>query len=118
MGQAKKRGSIAERIAQAQGLIQRSLDDIRRELSLPDNAVFMGYGIHLEDRDEFLGFIKDGPATTQRAWAKNPVNAMTYGNFSDAFADSKKCPGSIVVGMFDLGNEIYVAQVGNTIQAP
>lgn len=112
MGQAKNRGSKEQRIAQAQGLVERSLDSIRKDLGLPDTAEFLGYGIHIQDRDEFLAFIKDAPGATQKAWTKNPVDALTYGNFADAFADSKKCTGSIVVGMFDLGDQIYVAQVG------
>ena len=112
MGQAKNRGSLEERVAQAQGLVQRTLDDIRQELELPADAKFLGYGIHLQDRDEFLGFINDRPSLTQKAWTKNPVDAVTYGKFADAFADSKRCPDSIVVGIFDLGDQIYVAQVG------
>lgn len=112
MGQAKNRGSREQRIAEAQGLVERSLDSIREDLGLPENAEFLGYGIHLQDRDEFLSFIKDTPAATQKAWTDNPINAVTYGSFADAYSDSKKCQGSIVVGMFDLGDQIYVAQVG------
>lgn len=113
MGQAKNRGSRDDRVAHAQGLVQRSLDEIRQELGLPPGAQFLGYGIHVKDRDEFLAFIKDSPSATQKAWTKDPVNAMTYGNIEDAFADSKKCAGSIIVGMFDLGDRIHITQIGS-----
>lgn len=50
MGQAKQRGSLESRIAQAK---QQKLDgeritiqEARRRLQLPDNAEFLGYVIH------------------------------------------------------------------------
>lgn len=44
MGQAKKRGTREQRLAQRLGLVERSLDDLKRELNIPADADFLGYG--------------------------------------------------------------------------
>lgn len=112
MGQAKNRGLREQRIADALGLKQRSLADIKKDYGLTDDANFLGYGVHQPDRDEFLAEFEYTLAATKRAWAKDPQFAIQYEGFADAYDASRKCPGSIVVGMFDTGDQIYVAQVG------
>lgn len=112
MGQAKNRGTKEQRIADALGLKQRPLADIKKEYGLPDSAEFLGYGIHLPEPDEFLAMFEEAAGATKKAWAKDPQAALTVDNFADAYETSRKCRGSIVVGMFDLGDQIYVAQVG------
>ena len=112
MGQAKNRGSREQRIAESQGLKQRSLADIKKEYGLPDTAEFLGYGVHNVERDEFLAQFEVTTAVTKRGWAKDPQLAIQHEGFAEAYETSRKCAGSIVVGMFDLGDQIYVAQVG------
>lgn len=111
MGQAKSRGSKEQRIADALGLKQRSLADIKKEYGLPESAEFLGYGVHNVERDEFLAQFEETPATTKRAWAKDPQLALPYGEFAEAYEVSRKCKVAIVVGMFDIGDQIYVAGI-------
>jgi hypothetical protein len=112
MGQAKKRGTREQRIAESLGLRQRPLTDIKKEHGLPDSAEFLGYGVHLPEPDEFLTKFDDDGYMTKKLWAKDPQLAIHYKGFADAYDVSRKCAGSIVVGMFDFGDQIYVAQVG------
>lgn len=112
MGQAKNRGSREERIAESLGLQQRSLADIKKQYGLPDTAEFLGYGVHLPEPDEFLATFEESAGATKKAWSKDPQAALMADSFADAYETSRKCRGSIVVGMFDLGDQIYVAQVG------
>lgn len=112
MGQAKNRSSREQRIADALGLKQRALAEIKKEYGLPETAEFLGYGVHLPEPDEFLVMFKDTAGATKKAWSKDPQAALTMDSFADAYETSRKCQDSTVVGMFDLGDQIYVPQVG------
>lgn len=111
MGQAKNRGSRAQRIAEALGLKQRPLADIKKELGLTDDAEFLGYAVHRPGADEFLAQFYNTNLRTQKAWAKTPQVAIRYEDFSEAYDVSRKCEGSIVVGMFDIGDQIFVTEL-------
>jgi hypothetical protein len=113
MGQAKQRGSREQRVAEALGLKERPLSEIKQGLGIADDAEFLGYAVHLEKSDEFLAEFTDSPeeGITRKAWAKTPELAQTYGTFIEAHDVSKQCRGSIVVGMFDTGNQIMVSTI-------
>lgn len=111
MGRAKRRGTREQRIAESLGLKERSLADIKKQLGLPDDAEFLGYGIHLPDPDEFLAKFDDDGYVARKAWAKDPQLAIQYDEFANAYEVSRKCAGSIVVGMFDIGEQIVVAGI-------
>lgn len=65
MGEAKQRGTQAERSAQSVeakrktaeslGLVRRDLNDVREELGLPQNAHFLGYVVHIPKLDKESG---------------------------------------------------------------
>jgi len=111
VGQAKQRGNRDERIAKALGLREVSIADIKREYGLSEDAVLLGYGVHLEKSDEFLAAFDESLDVTRKAWAKTPEAALTFQSIADAHHVSKACAGSIVVGMFDTGSQIYVAGI-------
>ncbi|MCH7309897.1 hypothetical protein [Acinetobacter sp. ANC 4805] len=96
MGQAKKRGSLEERIKQAQERqdnfygINTSVEHIREELGLPEDAEPIGYVIHLPDQDEFVAEIIDTDMAFSVAYAKVPKMAKTYDEPELAIADAKK----------------------------
>ncbi|ENU20737.1 hypothetical protein F994_00970 [Acinetobacter bohemicus ANC 3994] len=96
MGQAKKRGSFEERVKQAQVHqdnfygISASVEDIRKELGLPDDAQSIGYVIHLPDQDEFVADIIDNDMAFSVAYAKLPKMAKAYDKPKLAIADAKK----------------------------
>lgn len=52
MGQAKQRGARADRVAESLGLKQRKIEDVKKDLGLPEDAEFCGYVIHIQDKDE------------------------------------------------------------------
>lgn len=109
MGQAKQRGTRDQRLAQKLGLIERSLDDLKRELNIPAEAEFLGYGVHLEASDEFLSEYEDIPAMIRKMWAKTPEMAKLFKDFSGAYEVARKCASSVVVGIFDSENKVWVA---------
>lgn len=111
MGQARSRGAREERVALAQGLHKISLDDLKKEYGLSDDAKYLGYAVHLKASDEFLLELVDTTHQVAKTWAKTPELAKRYDRFDLAFADARKCRGAIVVGMFDTGDKIFVATV-------
>jgi hypothetical protein len=111
MGQAKNRGSREERVAAALGLQQRPLADIKRQLGLPEDAEFLGYGVHLKDSDEFLVRFDERSDAAAKVWSKDPQHAINYEEFAAAYDVALKCRGAVVVGMFDLGDQTYVAEI-------
>jgi hypothetical protein len=111
MGQAKLRGNRDERIAKVLGLREVSIADIKKEYGLSEDAVFLGYGIHLEKSDEFLAEFSESGYAIKKIWAKTPEMALTFTSIADAHDASKACSGSIVVGMFDTGSQIFVAGI-------
>lgn len=108
MGEAKKRGTKDQRIAAAMGLRESSVAELRARLSLPDDAEYLGYAVHLEQRDEFLAEFSNTAEALKKVWAKTPELALRFDSISEAVETSNKCDGSIVVGMFDIGSQIYV----------
>jgi hypothetical protein len=54
MGQAKQRGIRDQRIADALGLREIPLSDVKKEYGIAEDSEFLGYGVHIERSDEFL----------------------------------------------------------------
>lgn len=108
MGQAKQRGARSDRVAEALGLKKKNLDDLKKELELPDDAVFCGYVVHIEEKDEFLASIKESPSFTERTFAKTPELAIRYDEFIDAYDVARAEKGEIVVILFDIGSQFKV----------
>lgn len=111
MGQARGRGTQEERIALAKGLRPISLENLKKEFGLPEDAKYLGYAVHLPDSDEFLLDLQDTLNQLAKTWAGTPELAKRYDRFDVAYADSRKCTGAIVVCMFDIGDKIFVATV-------
>lgn len=108
MGQAKERGSRDQRAAEAMGLQQRSVSEIREEYGLPESAALLGYAVHLETQDEFLAEYSNTPLAVRKAWAKTPEMALRFQSIAEAIDVSRHCAGAIVVVMFDVGEQIVV----------
>lgn len=94
MGQARQRGTLEERITQAQ---QEKLDgeritieEAKRRLELPDSAEFLGYVIHLYDQDEFVGKIIDTTIATTRSYVKIPDLAHVFETVEEAVNEALK----------------------------
>ncbi len=93
MGQAKQRGSLEERMAQAQQakLDERiTIEEAKQRLELPDTAEFLGYVIHLFDKDEFVGKIEETEMAINRIYVKTPDLARIYETIEDAVGEALK----------------------------
>lgn len=111
MGQAKQRGTRDQRVAKALGLKEMSLSELKKEYGLKDDAEFLGYSVHIEKSDEFLAHFETSGALEKKGWAKTPELALRFDSIADAHDISKACKGSIVVGMFDIGEQIFVVTI-------
>ncbi|EKY4113579.1 hypothetical protein L4Z64_001279 [Pseudomonas aeruginosa] len=120
MGEAKNRGSFQDRVtqsretkrkeAEALGLEQRSLDDIREELGLAPGTPFHGYVVHRPDRDEFLCHFASAADSSMREWCAGPQLAHRFEHFVDAHALVRN-RDEIVVGLFETETQFFVAEV-------
>ncbi|MDC4648167.1 hypothetical protein NQ789_11055 [Acinetobacter baumannii] len=94
MGQAKQRGSLNDRIAQAkqEKLVGKRImiDEAKRRLGLPDSAEFQGYVIHLYDEDEFVGQIEESDSIVNRIYVKIPDLAHKYDSAEEAVKEALK----------------------------
>lgn len=111
MGQAKRRGSREERLAQKLGLVECSIDDLKQNLDIPAEAEFVGYGVHWEVKDEFLSEFHEDAVTIRKIWSKKPEHALLFSKISDAYDTALKCADSVVVGIFEGETQMWVAQV-------
>ncbi|AYZ78619.1 hypothetical protein ACM760_29895 [Pseudomonas aeruginosa] len=121
MGEAKNRGSKAERVQQARerqsqiaeslGLKRRPLSDIKAELGLPDSAAFHGYAVHIPASDEFLCNIKESDLQSARQWIKGPAAALCFDEIDEAIALVRQDRGEMVVGVFETESQYHVAEV-------
>ena len=98
----------SDAIAFSVGLRKLSIDELKKNLGLPSDAIFCGYLVHIEDKDEFLAFIEETDLATKRAFVGNPEDAQRFDEFGDAFKVARKDKNEIVVGLFDLGKQLYV----------
>lgn len=109
MGQAKQRGTRDQRLAQKLGLVEMTLDAIKAQSNIPAEAEFLGYGVHLEDSDEFLSKCEEIHGATLKLWVPTPELAKLFVDFSGAYDVARKCQNAVVVGIFDCENQVWVA---------
>jgi hypothetical protein len=100
-----------DKSAESLGLKKWSLDDIKKELKLPNNAEFCGYLIYIEASDEFLQEVTDTPTATKRAFVKMPDLAKRFETFDQAYKYVRAEKDEIVVVLFDIGKQYMVFQV-------
>lgn len=90
------------------------LKDVLKELRLPENTEFLGYGIHLEESDEFLFSIQESEDVQNVGWAKTPELAKAFQSLHKAEKIRNKFkPEANIVWMFDSGNKIFITQPDN-----
>lgn len=121
MGQAKNRGSQADREQQAKtrrtafaekmGLEQRPLAEIKEELGLSPDAQFHGYAVHIPRSDEFLLQFSERKDVIARQWSKNPGLAKCFDDFSEPYMLSRPERGELVVAIFETESQYFVAEV-------
>lgn len=117
MGQAKQRGSLEDRIVQAQQEMLEgehiTIDEAKRRLELPDTAEFLGYVIHLYDEDEFVGKVEETKIAINRIYVKIPDLAKTYEIAEDAVNEALKIDKYrlLVCMLFEVDNKHMIYDV-------
>lgn len=114
MGQAKQRGTLEERITQAQLDGERiTIEEAKRRLELPDSADFLGYVIHLYDQDEFVGKIIDTAITTTRSYVKIPDLAHVFETVEEAVNEALKIDKYrlLVCLLFEVNNQYVIYDI-------
>ncbi|MBC6677653.1 hypothetical protein N5I27_06320 [Acinetobacter johnsonii] len=117
MGQAKQRGSLEERIAQAQQEILEgekvTIEEAKRRLELPNSAEFIGYVIHLYDQDEFVGKVEETALSINRVYVKIPDLAQIYETAEDAVNEALKIDKYrlLVCMLFEVNNKHMIHDV-------
>lgn len=117
MGQAKQRGTLQDRIVQAQQEMLEgehiTIDEAKRRLELPDTAKFLGYVIHLYDEDEFVGKVEETKIAINRIYVKIPDLAQTYEIAEDAVNEALKIDKHrlLVCMLFEVDNKHMIYDV-------
>lgn len=118
MGQAKqKRGSLEERIAQAQQEMLEgekvTIEEAKRRLELPNSAEFIGYVIHLYDQDEFVGKVEETALSINRIYVMIPDLAQIYETVEDAVNEALKIDKYrlLVCMLFEVNNKHMIHDV-------
>jgi hypothetical protein len=108
MGKFKLQNSKKKKVVKKSEPPTPSLEELKRTLGFPDSTEFLGYAVYLEQSDEFLAEFDDSPkqGVTKKVWAKTPQLAAYYNTLATASKISQECSGSIVIGLFDTGDQI------------
>lgn len=86
-----------------------SVEEIIRELNLPEDTHFVGHVVHLPESDEFLAKVKKTKSGAQRVWVKgSPGQAKIYG-FEKALKQVVDYGrGAVVAYLLDQGQQYIV----------
>lgn len=97
MGQAKARGTKAQRKAEAEkrkleklDINERPIEEIYKEFDLPDDSKFLGYVVNIVESDEYVAKFEDTPDLTNIAYAKVPDLGLRFDGISEALEVGKK----------------------------
>lgn len=111
MGQAKNRGNREERIAHLLEEQSQKVDEVRKSLELPDDARFCGFLVYAAAAKKFLQQTDDARTAARRAYGDAPDLGYRFETFLAAFKQARTEHGESVVGLFDLGDRLVVAQL-------
>lgn len=110
MGEAKRRGTTAERAKQARERQEIPIDDLIQELGLPVDSKYMGYVLHNPEQDDYLATIQEQGDRILRSYTKSPETALRYIDYSEACRVADGIAKKTQIGvLFDVGSQLYVA---------
>ncbi|WP_133472004.1 hypothetical protein [Paraglaciecola marina] len=90
-------------------LKETPIKEIIKELGLPTETKFTGYGIHLADSDEFLMKYISNEYANNMWWCKTPEKAELFKNHSKAVKVRNELkPQANVVLIWDVGKQYLV----------
>jgi len=96
-------------------MIKSKVDELKKEMNLPETTEFLGYSIHLKNVDEFIMEYEIKPGLlTNMWWTKSPERAKHFKSLKKAEKIKKKIkPEANIVWVFDIGSQIVVTQPKN-----
>ncbi|WP_227430416.1 hypothetical protein [Psychrobacter sp. I-STPA6b] len=96
MGQVKNRGTKEQRIKEAQkkrleaqGIVEKSMEELYKEFDIPDDAEFLGYVVNAVEKDEYIAHFEDTPDVRNIAYSKTPEFSLKFENFEEALEVGK-----------------------------
>ena len=103
MGQAKNRGTQADRIAQAQAKAKETdqaiIAEARAAMELPADTPFRGFVVHVPEADDYLAVLEDLPSQIVRRYTKLPEQALRFSSCREAEKVCGTLPKRAVVGV-------------------
>jgi hypothetical protein len=105
---AERRVAGASDAAVYFGAGRTSLAWLKQALDLPASAAWLGFGIQRRGEDSFLSGPRPDADCHSIAWVDTPEGALSFGVWGEVIQLCDACPGTIVVLMFDVGDEILV----------
>lgn len=90
------------------GAGRTSLTWLKQAFGLPASAIWLGFGIQRKGEDCFLSGQQSDADCDAIAWVNTPEGALSFGVWGEVLQLSDAFPDTIVVLMFDLGDEIIV----------
>lgn len=114
MGEAKRRGTTEQRIADAKETkIRRQntpVDIIKKEFGLPMNSKFLGCVVQLRESDEYLAIFEENQIMTKRGFVPSPEGAIRYATRQEADKVAERLGKGAFSGvLFDTGDQYFVA---------
>jgi phage anti-repressor protein len=111
MSEAKKSGSLDERLEHENIQQQQFIEKLQKEYGFPENAKFCGYIVHQFESDQFLIDVKITSSFIYWAFAKEPDLAKRFESQADAEKVSKRCKKKTNVALlFDAGDQFCVME--------
>lgn len=109
MGEAKRRGSFSERVAEATDG-QASPETVRESMGFPASVKFAGYVVHLPDREEFLAGASERQGVVMYQYAGHPDLAKVFSDYRAAakLAEAIQKHRTVVAYLFDDGKQWLV----------
>ncbi len=111
MGQAKQRGTPAERARQAMEATQlKPVSELIEELGLPPTSKYLGYVIHAPATDDYLAAQTEHAGMNQRMYVKTPDRAMLFTDYGEAVNVASNISSRTKIGiLFDVDDKHIVA---------
>ena len=110
MGEARNRGTAAQRIAEAHERMTLEVERARKDMGYDESAKFCGFVIYVPETDDYLGKVKQTKDATLWGYVRSPENALKYEDPLRAHIVASELAKRAVVGvMFDLGSQFGVA---------
>ena len=90
-------------------LKETAISDVIKELGLPKNTKFIGYALHLKDKDEFLVRYVSNEYRDEMWWSKTPENAKKFKQHKKALKIRNELkPEAKIVHVWDIGRQLMI----------